>query len=119
MWFKHKAWIPVAWILSLINLGAVWFAAMPGEAAHATGHAVLAVLFGLGAQYLAHRRDALAEGDLERPLRELEAEVEQLRSLPSPDPRMAELEERLDFMERALVEVRSKVPTRPADGQPG
>jgi hypothetical protein len=52
MWFKHRAWIPVAWLACLANLVAVWFAANPGETWHATGHALLAVLFGLGAQHL-------------------------------------------------------------------
>ena len=47
MWFKHRAWIPIAWLLSLANLGAVWFAALPGEPWHATTHALLAVLFAL------------------------------------------------------------------------
>jgi len=41
-----------------VNLAAVWFAARPAEAWHATLHAVLAVLFGLGAQRLAARRRA-------------------------------------------------------------
>ena len=58
MWFKHRAWIPVAWILSLGNLVSVWFAARPAEAEHATVHALLAVLFGLGAQHLAHRKNS-------------------------------------------------------------
>lgn len=52
MWFKHRAWIAVAWLLSLVNVVAVWFAARPGEAWHATVHGLLAVLFGLGAQRL-------------------------------------------------------------------
>lgn len=56
MWFKHRAWIVVAWLLSLTNLIAVWFAAQPGETWHATAHALLALLFGLGAQRLALRR---------------------------------------------------------------
>jgi len=56
MWFKHRAWIGVAWLLSLVNLIAVWFAAQPGETWHATAHALLALLFGLGAQRLALRR---------------------------------------------------------------
>jgi hypothetical protein len=56
MWFKHRAWIPVAWLLSLGNLGAVWFAAQPAEAWHATIHALLAVLFGVGAQRLMARQ---------------------------------------------------------------
>lgn len=58
MWFKHRAWIPVAWLLSLGNLVAVWFAALPAEPWHATIHALLAVLFGLGAQRLEARRRA-------------------------------------------------------------
>jgi steroid 5-alpha reductase family enzyme len=56
MWFKHRAWIPAAWLLSLGNLVAVWFAAQPAEAWHATIHALLAVLFGVGAQRLMARR---------------------------------------------------------------
>jgi len=56
MWFKHRAWIPVAWLLSLGNLVSVWFAARPAEAWHATIHALLAVLFGVGAQRLMARQ---------------------------------------------------------------
>jgi hypothetical protein len=63
MWFKHRAWIPIAWILSLVNLGAVWFAAQPAEPWHATAHALLAVLLGLGAQRLMARRRALSRTD--------------------------------------------------------
>jgi hypothetical protein len=55
VWFKHRAWIPVAWLLCLGNLIAAWFAALPAEPWHATIHALLAVLFGLGAQHLAAR----------------------------------------------------------------
>ena len=64
MWFKHRAWIAVAWLLSLGNLGAVWFAARPAEPWHATIHALLAVLFGLGAQRLALRRGPTAVADV-------------------------------------------------------
>ena len=56
MWFKHRAWIPIAWILSAANLGAVWFAARPGEAWHASIHALLAVALAIGAQRLQLRR---------------------------------------------------------------
>jgi hypothetical protein len=58
VWFKHRAWIPVAWLLSVVNLGAVWFAAEPAEPWHASVHALLAVLFALGAQRLEARRHA-------------------------------------------------------------
>lgn len=56
MWFKHRAWIVVAWLLSLVNVVAVWYAVRPGEPPwHATGHALLALLFGLGGQRLGFR----------------------------------------------------------------
>ncbi len=58
MWFKHRAWIPIAWLLSLLNLGAVWFAAQPAEPWHATTHALLAVLFAVGARHLMARTAA-------------------------------------------------------------
>jgi hypothetical protein len=64
MWFKHRAWIPVAGLVCLANVVAVWFAAGPGESWHATGHAVLAVLFGLGAQHLWARNRATAGADV-------------------------------------------------------
>jgi hypothetical protein len=56
VWFKHRAWIPIAWLLCLANVGATWFAAQPAETWHATTHALLAVLFGVGAQYLTARQ---------------------------------------------------------------
>src|SRR5262245_25399142 len=59
VWFKHRAWIPIAWLLSAGNLISVWFAARPAETWHATIHALLAVLFGLGAQRLMARRQTL------------------------------------------------------------
>lgn len=56
MWFKHRAWMPIAWGLSFGNLAAVWFAAEPAEPWHATAHAFLAVLFAVGAQRLMSRQ---------------------------------------------------------------
>lgn len=61
MWFKHRAWVPVAWLLSLANLVAVWFAAQPAEPWHATAHSLLAVLFALGAQRLMARQRSPAD----------------------------------------------------------
>ncbi len=62
MWFTHRAWIPIAWLLSLGNVVAVWFAAQPAEPWHATAHALAAVLFGLGAQRLMSRQRARSPG---------------------------------------------------------
>ncbi len=56
MGFKHRAWVPAAWLLCLANLVSVWFAARPAEPWHATAHALFALLFGLGAQRLAARQ---------------------------------------------------------------
>jgi hypothetical protein len=76
VWFKHRAWIPIAWLLCLGNVIATWFAAQPAEPWHATGHALLAVLFGLGAQRLAARRRALKNWGAEA---ELPADITALR----------------------------------------
>ena len=64
MWFKHRAWVPIAWLLSVANIGAVWFAALPAEPWHATTHALLAVLFGVGAQRLMARHRASPGGEV-------------------------------------------------------
>ncbi len=102
MWFKHRAWIPIAWLLSLGNLAGLGFAAGAGEPWHATTHAILAVLFALGAQRLAARRRPSVESDVA----EVDyAVADKLREL---EDRLVEVEERLDFTERALTEVRAR-----------
>jgi len=63
VWFKHRAWIPIAWLLCVANIGATWFAAQPAETWHATAHALLAALFGVGAQRLMDRQRALKTQD--------------------------------------------------------
>jgi hypothetical protein len=64
MWFKHRAWIAVAWLACLTNVVAVWFAANPGETWHAPGHPVLGVLFGLAAQHLQLRNKPATGADI-------------------------------------------------------
>lgn len=82
MWFKHRAWIPVSWLLSVINVAAVWFAATPAEPWHATTHALLAVLFALGAQHLSARgRPAVNHGEpdqLQQSIDAIALEVERI-----------------------------------------
>ncbi|MDO8665216.1 MAG: hypothetical protein Q7J79_01290 [Gemmatimonadales bacterium] len=113
MWFKHRGWIPVAWLLSLANVVSVWFAAQPAETWHATIHALLAVLFGLGAQRLAARRKPAADADVVERSSELEARLADLDKLQGVEGRLTELEERLDFTERALVDVRTRAQLPP------
>jgi len=104
VWFKHRGWIPVAWLLSLSNLAAVWFAARPAEPWHATIHALLAVLFGLGARRLMARQrvDSLHE--------QLQQTIDQNQYLQQTvdgmQTHLQELEERLDFVERLLAKHR-------------
>lgn len=104
MWFKHRAWIPVAWGLSVVNVAAVWFAARPGEPAHAAIHALLAVGCALGAQHLTARH----RGD--RPSEQLQQTLEQNEQLQQTiddmHARVLELEERVDFAERLLAQHR-------------
>ena len=117
MWFRHRAWIPVAWILSGLNIAAAWFAAGDAEPLHAASHALLATLFALGAQRLqvrAARADIADASTVER-LEDLEARLADLDRLPDVTARLAELEERLDFTERALVNVRERAQLPPKE----
>lgn len=103
MTFKPATWYPIALVLCAVNLGAVWFAAGPGEPMHATLHAALALAFGLWAQRLGQRRRV---GELPTQREPLELEVNQLRQ------ELGEMQERLDFAERVLTQGRD--PRRPA-----
>jgi hypothetical protein len=107
MWFKHRAWIPVAWLLSLVNLVSVWFAARPAEPAHATLHAVLAAAFAVGAQRLTARQRTAMGDDLQQALDDNERLQQTLEAM---QPRMEELEERVDFAERLLATQRESEP---------
>ena len=95
MTFRPAIWFPIAAILSAINVGAVWFAAVPGEPLHASTHAFFAVLFALWAQRL---RGTPQQRELETELDQLDLEVGDLRQA------LAEAQERLDFAERMLAQ---------------
>ncbi len=104
MWFTHRAWIPVTWVLSIANLAAVWFAARPGEPWHATGHALLAAGLALGARHLQTR---LRTGGLdEQWQRTLDQDAHSQEAVAGMRSRVEELEERLDFAERLLSKER-------------
>jgi len=94
MTFKPRIWFPIAVVLSVVDLVAVWPAAQAGEAMHATGHAVLALAFGLWALRL---RLGTGAG-LEEELKALELEANDLRQA------LAEAQERADFAERVLAQ---------------
>jgi hypothetical protein len=115
MWFKHPAWVPVAWILCLVNLAAVGVYAQTPM--HAAGHGVLAALFGLWAQHLRSRTTPAADADVIERVQELEARLADLEALPdvSVSGRLSQLEARLDFAERVLADVRKRGPSPPAE----
>ena len=106
MWFKHKAWIPVAYGLAIINVGATYFAAMPAEAAHATVHAALAAAFILGAKKLEERRRALQPED--ELAQALDENTELQQTISTMEDQVRQLEERVDFAERMLIQNREK-----------
>jgi hypothetical protein len=101
LWFKHRAWIPIAWALSVLNVGATWFAARPGEATHAAVHALLAAAFALGAQHLAARGRVEPSEDLKQALDQNE---ELQRTIEVMQDQARQLEERVDFAERLLIQ---------------
>lgn len=108
MWFRHRAWIPISWGLSALNVAAVWFAAQPAEPWHATIHAALGAGFALGARHLAARRHALLQGqDLQETLDQNE---ELQRAIDEAQGRAAALKERIAFAERLLETRRSAEP---------
>ena len=113
MTFKPKVWFPIAAVLSVINLGAVWFAAVPGEPAHATLHAGLAMAFGYWAVRLRQRLGGgTTSGQHEARFQALEDEAGRLESIDDEMDRLrqalSETQERLDFAERMLVQGRER-----------
>jgi hypothetical protein len=96
MTFKPRIWFPIAAVLAVVNVAAVWFAAVPAEPLHATLHAGLAVAFGLWAQRL---RQGPGGSELQAGLEALEIEMSTLRQ------ELSAAEERLDFAERMLAQV--------------
>ena len=97
MTFKPALWRPIAAVLSVVNLGAVGFAAGAAEPWHATIHAGLALAFAAWAQRLGRSSTPLAQTEAASSLEGLEAELDQLRG------ELAETQERLDFTERVLA----------------
>jgi hypothetical protein len=103
MTFKPAIWYPIAVLLSIGNLVAVWFAAVPAEPWHATIHAALALGSGVWAYRLRQRRGAserrlgLDAVEALDALEALETEMNKVRL------ELSETQERLDFAERLLA----------------
>jgi hypothetical protein len=97
MTFKPAIWRPIAAVLSVVNLGAVGFAAGAAEPWHATIHAGLALAFAAWVQRLGRAPAQPTQVEPATRLEDLEAELDQLRG------ELADAHERLDFTERVLA----------------
>jgi hypothetical protein len=101
--FKPSVWYPIAVLLSVVNVVAVWFATGPTPPWHATIHAALAVGFGSWAYRLRQRRGGSARQvgpeavEALDALEALEADMSTLRQ------ELSETRERLNFAERMLA----------------
>ncbi|HEX4575393.1 MAG TPA: hypothetical protein VH158_09690 [Gemmatimonadales bacterium] len=113
MWFKSRAWIPIAWVLSFAN--AIFVLTVGnGQPAHAAGHALLAILFAFGALRLSARqgRDPLKSEERQM-LEDLQTRLGELTDLQR---RVVELEDRVDFAERVLAQRREGQRLGPPQG---
>lgn len=95
MTFKPAIWYPIAVLLSVVNVGAVGFAARAAEPWHAAIHAALALALGLWAQRL---RQGPGGSEVQSRIEELDADMSQLRQ------ELSEMQERMDFAERLLAQ---------------
>ena len=98
MTFKSAFWHPIAVVLSVINLLGAGFAVGSAEPWHAAVHAALALAFGLWAQRLRQGPGGSELQAQREALEALESEVSKLRQ------DLSEVQERLDFAERLLVQ---------------
>ena len=113
MTFKPKTWYPIALVLGVANVASVWFAARAAEAPHATLHAALGAAFLWWARKLeAERRAGEPPAAPAAEPVALYLEVEQLRR------QLGEAEERLDFAERMLVQLREPDRAARRPGEP-
>ena len=101
MTFKPRVWAPIAIVLAGVNLVAVGLAAGAGESWHAAIHAALALGFGLWAQILLRRRGAEPAP--------VTGQFDDVRAmLDAQSAQIAELQERVDFTERLLAQIRER-----------
>ena len=111
MKLNPRIWVPIAQFLTVVNVGAVYFAAQAAEPGHATLHAALAVAFTVGVDWLRTRTrnaDVLSDGRMAE-LDSGSGEMDQVRH------ELAEVQERLDFAERMLAQ-RPEQERRPGNG---
>lgn len=108
---ERTPWLPVAVILTGINLMGLGYAVAAAEPAHAAVHVGLALAFGYWARRLRRRHGG---GELSRQNQQLADQSQALtdvqNALASQSSELAELHERVDFVERLLAQIRERPP---------
>ncbi len=116
MTVKRALWRPVALVATGINLVGIAWAVAAAEPWHAAVHAALALAFGVWAQRLRQEPGGTDLAGMQRDVEDQAAALEDARaSLAAQSSQIAELEERLDFAERLLAQVRDRPPLRAGD----
>lgn len=111
MTFKPALWHPIAVVLSGVNLVGIGFAVAAAEPWHAAVHGVFAVAFGLWAQRLRHDPRGSELGRMRQQLEQQARALEDAKTtLANQSIELAELQERVDFAERLLIQVRDRAP---------
>ncbi len=109
MTFKSALWHPIAVGLSLVNVAGLGYAVASAEPWHAAVHGTLALAFGYWAQRL---RGGPGGSELARMKQQIEQQAATLDdtqiTLANQSTELAELQERVDFAERLLVQVRDR-----------
>lgn len=118
MTFKPAIWRPIAWILSAVNVGGLYFAMRAGEAPHAMVHGVLALGFAWWATRLGRGPAGAELNRLQEQLEQQAVVLEDTQALlASQANQIAELHERIDFTERLLTQARDRAPSQAEPGR--
>jgi hypothetical protein len=108
-------------VLSILNVGAVWFAAVPAQPMHATVHAALGVAFralGLPGCGNGSAQDRPGTGSLQDQVEIQAAALQEAESnLANQASQLAELQDRVDFAERLLIQARDRSGRESREGE--
>ncbi len=100
MRFNPRIWTPIAQVLTVVNVVAVYFAARDTEPGHALLHAALGAAFLFWSERLrTQAARAYFEGEATQP-ELMSGEMDHVRN------ELADVQERLDFAERMLAQRR-------------
>ena len=104
-----KTWRRLAVVASVFNVAGAGFAIAAGEGWHAGIHVSLALGFGFAAQRLGEIDRKAAPDSLQSQLDAQAAALEEAQAMLALQAKqLTELEERVDFAERMLVQARDK-----------